>query len=74
MDAHDVRVPARLVQAVLAAVLPEAVVVGVAVAVYGLQTTPERHHGHMKKLGKLAGGLLASVGGRLWDGLVAMAG
>ena len=53
-------------------------VVGVAVAVsYSLQVTPERHHGHMremKKLGKLAGGVLVGFGSRLLDGLLAMGG
>jgi TBC1 domain family member 20 len=48
-------------------------VLGVAMAVYGLQATPDRHHGaskELKKLTRYVGGLVLGFGGRLWDRLL----
>ncbi|KAI0337377.1 hypothetical protein BDW22DRAFT_952635 [Trametopsis cervina] len=49
-------------------------VLGVAMAVYGLQaSTPDRHHGasrELKKLTRFVGGLVLGVGGKLWERLI----
>jgi TBC1 domain family member 20 len=54
-------------------------VLGVAMAVYGLQaSTPERHHGaagrELRRVSRLLGGFVVGMGGRLLDGLLAMSG
>ena len=54
-------------------------VLGVAMAVYGFQVaTPDRHHGpasrELKRLGKVLGGFVVGMGGRLFDSLLAMGG
>ena len=60
-----------------AVVASAVLVLGVAMAIYGLQTAPERHHSsarqELKRLSRLFGGLVLGAGERLWDGLVAMA-
>lgn len=57
-----------------AVVASAVLVLGVAMAVYGMQGAPERHHGASKELRKLTryvGGLVLGMSGKLWDGLVA---
>ncbi|PSR76573.1 hypothetical protein PHLCEN_2v8331 [Hermanssonia centrifuga] len=48
-------------------------VLGVAMAVYGLQA-PERRNGGAKTFGKMVGGLLVGAGEKLWEHLVGMHG
>lgn len=61
-----------------AVVASAVLVLGVAMAVYGLHAIPERHHSHtasreLRRVGKHMGGVVLGMGGRLWDGLMAMA-
>ncbi|KAF7791724.1 hypothetical protein EIP86_002748 [Pleurotus ostreatoroseus] len=53
-------------------------VLGVAMAIYGLQTTPERHHGsasrELRRMSRMFGGVLVGAGERIWDGIVGMTG
>lgn len=67
-----VRIGAMVVER-RAVVASAVIVLGVAMAVYGLQTAPERNHGATKELRKLTryvGGLVLGMSGRLWHGLV----
>ncbi|KIP07258.1 hypothetical protein PHLGIDRAFT_127792 [Phlebiopsis gigantea 11061_1 CR5-6] len=59
-------------------VVGAALVLGVAMAVYGWQVTPQRHHSHtagreLLRMCKYLGVSVAALGGRLRDGLVEMA-
>ena len=62
-----------------AVVASAVLVLGVAMAIYGLQSSaPERHHGgatrELKRLSRFMGGLVVGAGQQLWDGVVGMAG
>ena len=74
------RKPVRLGSVVVErnVVVGAALVLGVAMAVYGWQVTPQRHHSHaagreLLRLWKYLGVSVAALGGRLRDGLVEMA-
>ena len=59
-----------------AVVASAVLVLGVAMAIYGLQTAPERARGgarfELRRLSRLFGGFVVGAGERLWEGLVAM--
>ncbi|KAI0690807.1 rab-GTPase-TBC domain-containing protein [Cytidiella melzeri] len=73
---RKLRKPLRIGSVVIerrTAVASAVLMLGVAMAVYGLQTTPDRHHGASKELRKLTtyvGGLVLGFGGKLWDRLL----
>ena len=61
-----------------AVVASAVLVLGVAMAVYGMHAGPEPAHGgagrDLRRLSRLFSGFVVGVGGKLWDGLVAMSG
>lgn len=70
--------PRRLVVERKTVVASAVLVLGVAMAIYGLQATPERHHGtasrELRRLSRMFGGLMLGAGERIWDGIAGMTG
>lgn len=70
--------PRRLVVERKTVVASAVLVLGVAMAIYGLQATPDRHHGtasrELRRLSRMFGGLMLGAGQRIWDGITGMTG
>lgn len=70
---HKLRKPVRIGSIVVqrkTVVASAVLVLGVAMAVYGIQAVPDRHHGasrELRKLTRYVGGIVLGMGGRFWD-------
>ena len=60
-----------------AVVASAVLVLGVAMAVYGIQAAPDAHGGtgrELRRLSRVLGGFVVGFSGKLWSGLIGMSG